>query len=175
MTRARGVAGDQMFLQQLEDEVAAIIALKRDKEKVAHDVREMRELIEQEKPPLNIWDFKTMRGGQVDLEFIAQFALITHQTEFLAGRTTGEVLERLPQSFLSISSVGELHHAYRIYTNLSQIMRLCLNEKLNPDDMPPGLADLLQRTVGEPDLSRVESLISEMAEIVGTIFDEVVV
>ncbi len=175
LTRARGVAGDQMFLQQLEDEVAAIIALKRDKEKVAHDVREMRELIEQEKPPLNIWDFKTMRGGQVDLEFIAQFALITHQTEFLAGRTTGEVLERLPQSFLSISSVGELHHAYRIYTNLSQIMRLCLNEKLNPDDMPPGLADLLQRTVGEPDLSRVESLISEMAEIVGTIFDEVVV
>ena len=174
LTRARGVAGDQLFLQELEDEVAAIIALKRDREKVCHDVREMRELIEQEKPPINIWDFKTMRGGQVDLEFIAQFALITHQSEFVVGRTTGEVLEKLPQSFLSISSVGELHHAYRVYTNLSQMMRLCLNDKLDPDDMPPGLADLLQRTVGEPDLNHVESLIVETANTVSEIFDDVV-
>ena len=174
LTRARGVAGDQLFLQELEDEVAAIIALKRDREKVSNDVREMRELIEQEKPPINIWDFKTMRGGQVDLEFIAQFALITHQSEFVVGRTTGEVLEQLPQSFLSISSVGELHHAYRVYTNLSQMMRLCLNDKLDPDDMPPGLADLLQRTVGEPDLNHVESLIVETANTVSQIFDDVV-
>ena len=174
LTRARGVAGDQLFLQELEDEVAAIIALKRDREKVSHDVREMRELIEQEKPPINIWDFKTMRGGQVDLEFIAQFALITHQSEFVVGRTTGEVLEQLPQSFLSISSVGELHHAYRVYTNLSQMMRLCLNDKLDPDDMPPGLADLLQRTVGEPDLNHVESLIVETANTVSQIFNDVV-
>ena len=175
LTRARGVAGDPMFLQQLEDEVAAIIALKRDREKVSHDVREMRELIGQEKPPINIWDFKTMRGGQVDLEFIAQFSLITHQSEFVVGRTTGEVLEQLPQSFLSISSVGELHHAYRIYTNLSQMMRLCLNDKLDPDDMPPGLSDLLQRIVGEPDLNHVESLIVETANTVSQIFDDVVV
>lgn len=175
LTRARGIAGDQMFLQQLEDEVAAIIALKRDRKSVAHDVREMRALIEKEKPPLNIWDFKTMRGGQVDLEFIAQFSLICHQNEFVIGRTTGEVLERLPQSFLDISSVGELHHAYRIYTNLSQMMRLCLNDKLDPVDMPPGLADLLQRTVGEPDLGHVESLIAEMANSVGTLFDQVIV
>jgi len=41
--------------------------------------------------------------------------------------------------------------------------------------MPPGLADLLQRTVGEPDLSHVESLIADMANTVGQIFDEVVV
>ena len=175
LTRARAIAGDQMFLQQLEDEVAAIIALKRDRKSVAHDVREMRALIEKEKPPLNIWDFKTMRGGQVDLEFIAQFSLICHQSEFVIGRTTGEVLERLPQSFLDISSVGELHHAYRIYTNLSQMMRLCLNDKLDPVDMPPGLADLLQRTVGEPDLGHVESLIAEMANSVGTLFDQVIV
>lgn len=175
LTRARAIAGDQMFLQQLEDEVVAIIALKRDRKSVAHDVREMRALIEKEKPPLNIWDFKTMRGGQVDLEFIAQFSLICHQNEFVIGRTTGEVLERLPQSFLDISSVGELHHAYRIYTNLSQIMRLCLNDKLDPVDMPPGLADLLQRTVGEPNLGHVESLIAEMANSVGTLFDQVIV
>lgn len=175
LTRARAIAGNQMFLQQLEDEVAAIIALKRDRKSVAHDVREMRALIEKEKPPLNIWDFKTMLGGQVDLEFIAQFSLICQQNEFVIGRTTGEVLERLPQSFLDISSVGELHHAYRIYTNLSQIMRLCLNDKLDPVDMPPGLADLLQRTVGEPDLGHVESLIAEMANSVGTLFDQVIV
>lgn len=175
LTRARAVAGDQMFLQQLEDEVVAILALKRDRKSVAHDVRDMRQLIEQEKPPLNIWDFKTLRGGQVDLEFIAQFALISHQCPFTIGRTTGEVLAHLPDSFLDLSAVGELHHAYRLYTNLSQVMRLCLNEKLDPNDMPPGLADLLQRTAGEPDLKRVESLVADTAQAVAEIFDRVVV
>ncbi|WP_297322332.1 bifunctional [glutamine synthetase] adenylyltransferase/[glutamine synthetase]-adenylyl-L-tyrosine phosphorylase [uncultured Bartonella sp.] len=175
LTRARAVAGDPLFLQRLEDEVRAIIALKRERKSVAGDVRDMRQLIEQEKPPLNIWDFKTMRGGQVDLEFIAQFALITHQSQFVIGRTTGEVLVNLPESFLDLTSIGELHHAYRIYTNLSQIMRLCLNDKLNPDDMPPGFADLLQRTAGEPDLQRVQSLIADAAKTVTEIFDRVVV
>lgn len=174
LTRARGIAGDQMFLQKLEDEVCAIIALNRDAKTIAKDVSEMRALIAEEKPPLNQWDLKTMDGGLVDLEFIAQFAAITHQADFEIGRTTADVLAHLPQTFLDSSSASELHHAYRLYTNLSQMMRLCLNEQLDPDDMPPGLSDLLQRAAGEPDLQRVEGLIAETGHSVAEIFRHVI-
>ncbi|ENN93385.1 bifunctional [glutamine synthetase] adenylyltransferase/[glutamine synthetase]-adenylyl-L-tyrosine phosphorylase [Bartonella bovis] len=173
LTRARGIAGDADFLQKLENEVRAIIALPRDKKMIAKEVREMRALIEQKKPPKNRWDLKTIPGGIMDLEFIAQFAVITHMIEFQIGTTTADILSHLPKSFLDQAFISELYYAYCLYTNLSQIMRLCLNDYLNPDDMPPGLGDLLLHSVGEPDLLRIEKLIEETGQSVRSIFTQV--
>lgn len=174
LTRARGVAGDALFLKKLEDEVRSVIAKTRDVKETAKDVRDMRTLIEDEKPPKNHWDFKTMPGGILDLEFLAQFAALTHQTEFEIGLTTGQVLARLKTGFIHASELGSLQSADRLYTNLSQIMRLCLNDDLDLEHMPPGLADLLQRAAGEPDLLRVESLITETMAGVRKIFNHAV-
>lgn len=174
LTRARGVAGDPAFLKKLENEVTKIIALPRDRVSVAKDVKEMRDLIEKEKPSISHWDIKTMRGGLVDLEFIAQFATIAHLVDFSVGRSTAEVLGHLPTTVIDNSTILELNHAYQLYTNLTQIMRLCLNDKLKLDDMPPGLADLLQRVAGEPDLQRVEGLLAENAQFVTKIFDHII-
>ncbi|WP_455482304.1 bifunctional [glutamine synthetase] adenylyltransferase/[glutamine synthetase]-adenylyl-L-tyrosine phosphorylase [Bartonella sp. B35(2025)] len=173
LTRARGIAGDPDFLQKLENEICTIIACSRNKKDVAKAVRKMRTLIEKEKPSENLWDLKIMPGGIMDLEFIAQFALITHVIEFKIGETTADILARLPKNFLNQSSISDLHYAYDLYTNLSQIIRLCLNDILNPNDMPPGLSDLLLNSVGEPDLSRVEELIEETRQLVRSIFVQV--
>lgn len=133
----------------------------------------MRALIEKEKPPENQWDLKTMLGGIMDLEFIAQFAVITHVIDFQIGATTADILARLPNNFLNQSFISDLRCAYGLYTNLSQIIRLCLNDALNPNDMPLGLSDLLLSSVGEPDLPRVEKLIKEMGQSVRSIFVQV--
>ncbi|EJF85733.1 bifunctional [glutamine synthetase] adenylyltransferase/[glutamine synthetase]-adenylyl-L-tyrosine phosphorylase [Candidatus Bartonella washoeensis] len=173
LTRARGVAGDSDFLQKLENEVCAIIAFSRDKKSVVKAVRDMRTLIEKEKPPKNQWDLKTMLGGIMDLEFIAQFAVVTHVIEFQIGATTADILAHLPNSFLNQSFVSDLCRAYSLYTNLSQITRLCLNDALNPHDMPLGLSDLLLTSAGEPDLPRIEKLIEETGQSVRSIFTQV--
>ncbi|EJF78312.1 glutamate-ammonia-ligase adenylyltransferase [Bartonella birtlesii LL-WM9] len=173
LTRARGIAGDRDFLQKLENEVCTIIAFPRDKKSVAKAVCEMRTLIEKEKPPKNQWDLKTMSGGIVDLEFITQFALITHVMEFHIGATTADILSQLPNSFLNQPFISDLHHAYGLYTNLSQIIRLCLNDLLDPHEMPPGLSDLLLSNVGEPDLLRAEKLIEETRQSVCSAFTHV--
>ncbi|WP_455466536.1 bifunctional [glutamine synthetase] adenylyltransferase/[glutamine synthetase]-adenylyl-L-tyrosine phosphorylase [Bartonella sp. B39] len=170
LTRARGIAGDPDFLQKLEKEVCEIISFPRNKKDVAKAVCEMRTLIAKEKPPENRWDLKTMPGGIMDLEFIAQFALITHVIVFQIGATTADILAQLPNSFLNQSFISDLHHAYRLYTNLSQIIRLCLNASIKSHDMPPGLSDLLLRCVGEPDLLRVEKLLEETEQSVCSAF-----
>lgn len=174
LTRARGIAGDHDFLQKLENEVCAIISFSRNKNDVAKAVCEMRTLIEKEKPPENRWDLKTMPGGIMDLEFIAQFALITHVITFQIGATTADTLSLLPNSFLNQTFISDLRYAYRLYTNLSQIIRLCLNASLDPNDMPLGLSDLLLNSVGEPDLLRVEKLIEETGQSVYSIFTQIV-
>ncbi|WP_208433900.1 bifunctional [glutamine synthetase] adenylyltransferase/[glutamine synthetase]-adenylyl-L-tyrosine phosphorylase [Bartonella taylorii] len=174
LTRARGIAGDHDFLQKLENEVCAIISFSRNKKDVAKAVCEMRTLIEKEKPPENRWDLKTMPGGIMDLEFIAQFALITHVIAFQIGATTVDTLSLLPNSFLNQTFISDLRYAYGLYTNLSQIIRLCLNASFDPNDMPLGLSDLLLNSVGEPDLLRVEKLIEETGQSVYSIFTQVV-
>ncbi|UNE54793.1 bifunctional [glutamine synthetase] adenylyltransferase/[glutamine synthetase]-adenylyl-L-tyrosine phosphorylase [Bartonella machadoae] len=173
LTRARGIAGDPDFLQKLENEICEIISFPRHKKDVAKAVCEMRTLIEKEKPPENRWDLKTMPGGIMDLEFIAQFALITHVSTFKIGATTADILAQLPNNFLHQSLIFDLHHAYSLYTNLSQMIRLCLNTSFDSHDMPPGLSDLLLKSVGEPDLLRVEKLLEETGQSVCSIFTRV--
>lgn len=163
LTRARTVAGDALFREQLEEEVAQIIALPRNAAHVATEVCDMRGLIEKEKPARTLWDLKTLPGGIIDLEFIAQYAVLTGRAAFETGRTTGGTLLYLPRDFATIMDGPDLHHAYVLFTDLSQIMQLCLNEAFNPNDMPPGLSLLLQRVVGEPDMTRVENLVHETA------------
>ena len=53
--------------------------MPRDKAKVAAEALEMRALIEKEKPPRDLWDIKLIPGGLIDLEFIAQVAVLGGQ------------------------------------------------------------------------------------------------
>ena len=58
-------------------EIDAILALPRDRAKVMAEAAEMRAMIEKEKPPRDLWDLKLIPGGLIDLEFIAQVAVLT--------------------------------------------------------------------------------------------------
>jgi hypothetical protein len=77
LTRARAVAGDASLCvpkpAALIDEVLATPA--GPVQSSCADLTEMRDLIEQEKPPRDIWDVKLIPGGLIDIEFIAQYAL----------------------------------------------------------------------------------------------------
>ena len=46
---------------------------KRDAEKIAREVRKMRALIAQEKGDSDPWDLKLVKGGLMDIEFVAQY------------------------------------------------------------------------------------------------------
>ncbi len=46
--------------------------------KIAADVRDMRQRIAAEKGTDNIWDLKQVRGGLVDVEFVAQYLQLIH-------------------------------------------------------------------------------------------------
>ena len=50
----------------------------------------MRAMIEKEKPPRDLWDLKLIPGGLIDLEFIAQVAVLTGGMSSRATRSTGD-------------------------------------------------------------------------------------
>jgi [glutamine synthetase] adenylyltransferase / [glutamine synthetase]-adenylyl-L-tyrosine phosphorylase len=167
LTRARPVAGDEAFLQRIEQEIDEILSMPRDPAKIAKDVAEMRALIEKEKPPRDLWDLKLKPGGIIDLEFIAQFAVLTgNVTGAERSTATEEVLRQLSPSLAGPSMVDDLTDAHRFYTNLSQTIRLCLTGEVVRDDLPPGLADLLCRAANLPDIKGVEAQLEETGRTV---------
>ncbi len=164
LTRARAVAGDEGLRDRAEAEVAEIIALPRDRAKILADAAEMRALLEEEKPARDLWDLKLLPGGLIDLEFIAQVAVLTGGCA--AGeRPTGtvDVLNALSDTFCPPQTREELADAHRLYTMLTQITRLCLEGGFDPDEAPPGFADLLLRQTDLPELKVLEAHVEETA------------
>jgi len=172
LTRARPVAGDASLCAEAAREVEAIVAMPRDPRKLRHDATEMRALLEEEKPARNIWDLKLISGGIIDLEFIAQVAVLSGKCPAEPRPTgTGEVLASLSPDFADDQTRSELLDAHRLYMTLTQIVRLCINGPLDSDDVPPGLADILLRSVDLPDFGVLEAHITETAGRVRGHFD----
>lgn len=172
LTRARVIAGDADFAGVIEADIASILGTPLVYSDVAREARQMRALIEKEKPPADEWDLKLALGGLIDLEFIAQVALLTGRVDE-AGRSTAtaEVLRHLADDLADLQVRGELFEAHRLYTTLTQIMRLCLTGNLDPADIPPGLSDLLIRSADAPDLSVLRALLKDTSINVRKLFD----
>ncbi|CCV05599.1 Glutamate-ammonia-ligase adenylyltransferase [Mesorhizobium metallidurans STM 2683] len=172
LARARAIGGDQALCTEVETEVTAVLALPRDAAKVMAEAFEMRAMIEKEKPPRDLWDIKLVSGGLIDLEFIAQVAVIAGQVE--AGRRatgTAEILSRLAPDFAETQVRRELCDAYVLYLALTQMIRLCLTGAFERDDVPPGLSDLLLAVTDLPDFGVLEAHLKETSQKVRKDFD----
>ncbi len=118
----------------------------------------MRALIEKEKPPHDKWDMKLIPGGLIDLEFIAQYAVLTGQVSGRERTTaTQDILARLTPAMADAQVRQELVEAHALYSALTQMIRLCLTGAFEPDDVPPGLSDLLIGTTDLPDFRVLEA------------------
>lgn len=172
LSRARAIGGDQTLCTEAEAEVAAVLALPRDSAKVMAEASEMRTMIEKEKPPRDLWDIKLIPGGLIDLEFIAQVAVITGKVE-AGSRITGtaEVLSRLAPDFAEVQVRQELCDAYALYLALTQMTRLCITGVFERDDVPPGLSDLLLAVTDLPDFGVLEAHLKETSQKVRKDFD----
>lgn len=172
LARARAVGGDAALCAEVETEVAALLALPRDVDKVKAEASEMRALIEKEKSPRDLWDIKLIPGGLIDLEFIAQVAVITGQVE-AGGRltATGEILSHLAPDFADADVRQQLCEAYQLYLALTQMTRLCLTGAFERDDVPPGLSDLLLAVTDLPDFGVLEAHLKETSRKVRKDFD----
>ncbi|BCG96010.1 glutamate-ammonia-ligase adenylyltransferase [Mesorhizobium sp. 131-2-1] len=172
LARARTIGGDAALCAEVETEVAAILALPRDAAKVMAEASEMRAMIEKEKPPRDLWDIKLIPGGLIDLEFIAQVAVLTGHVE--AGRratATADILARLSPDLAGADVRQALCDAYALYLALTQMIRLCLTGEFQRHDVPPGLSDLLLAVTDLPDFAVLEAYLKETSQKVRQDFD----
>jgi glutamate-ammonia-ligase adenylyltransferase len=177
LSRARLICGDASLTEAAERIISDVLSQKRDTAKVARDVGEMRELIDKEKAPENGWDLKLIPGGVIDIEFIAQYLALIAPAKGDAvkvnGLNTGEALKALGGRLMAPADLDTCLEAFNLYTELSQLIRLCIDGLFDPKEAPSGLVELVCRAGDCPDVKTLESEVKRLSKAVRKIFQAV--
>jgi glutamate-ammonia-ligase adenylyltransferase len=177
LTRARAISGPAALRARVGEAIRDTLVRPRDPAKIAADVREMRQRIEKEKATEDIWDLKQVRGGLVDIEFMAQYLqlIYAHRHPDILDQNTVQALRKLSSAnLLNERHADILIPGARLVNNLTQVIRLCIQGPFTPETAPDGLKDLLARAGEMPDFERLQGeLRRTLAEVAG-LFDTVV-
>ena len=111
LTRARPVAGDLTLCRMVMEGIRAVLCTRRDPDTLLADVAAMRERIDGERRTENRWRLKHVRGGVLDLEFIAQYHLLRYAAKHpsILAQSTQSMFRRLGEAgALAAEEAGEL-------------------------------------------------------------------
>jgi glutamate-ammonia-ligase adenylyltransferase len=178
LTRARVVAGPVALRRAINETIKEALTRLRDQHAVAEDVKAMRAKIVAEKGTTDIWDLKQVRGGLIDLEFIAQFLQIVSAAEHpdVLDQNTEMALTKLSAAQVLAPGDAEiLVPAARLYHTLTQVLRLCLDKPFVAAEAPRALKDLLARASDMPDFDALEATLENMLSAVHEAFDRIIV
>jgi glutamate-ammonia-ligase adenylyltransferase len=144
---------------------------------VCADVHEMRARIEKEKGTDNIWDLKQVRGGLVDVEFMAQYLQLVHAHVHpgVLDQNTVEAFRRLRDlGLLAPGHADVLIPATRLLHDLTQVLRLCVEGPFDPATAPKGLQALLARAGDAVSFAELEARLRSTLGAVSALFNEVI-
>jgi glutamate-ammonia-ligase adenylyltransferase len=176
LTRARVISSSSEFRERIEAIIGGVLTRPRDPAATAKDVVDMRRAIALEKGEDEIWDLKLAAGGLVDIDFIAQYLQLVHaaaKPEILSVSTL-QVLDNVKRLGLLPHAESEiLRAAARLYHDLTQILRLCVIGKFNPDNAGEDLLRVMARAGDTPDFSALEARVRETQAEVRRVFKAV--
>ncbi|MCH9806786.1 MAG: bifunctional [glutamine synthetase] adenylyltransferase/[glutamine synthetase]-adenylyl-L-tyrosine phosphorylase [Alphaproteobacteria bacterium] len=178
LTRARVVAGPDRLRDDIHAAIQDVLVRPRERNQIAADVLDMRKRIAAEKPTDNLWDIKNVRGGLLDLEFISQFLQLIHAARHpavLVKSTIGALRKLHESGLLSNAQADVLLPAGRLYSDLTQIMRICSDEAFDPQTAPLGMRELMTRASGEATFEALEQQLRQSTTQVLEVFEEIIV
>ena len=173
LTRARVISASPEFRGRIESVIREVLTRPRDAAGVAIDVADMRRAIAQEKGESDVWDLKHVAGGLVDIDFIAQYLQLAHASEKpdILDVSTLEVLDKAARlGVLPAASAEILRSAALLYHDLTQIVRLCVSEKFDPETAGGDLLQIMARAGDAPNFSSLQARVKEMQAEVREVF-----
>ena len=173
LTRARVVVGEADFTARIDEALQALLLAPRDPDTLLTDVAEMRARIEREFPARSAWSMKHLRGGLVDLDFLAQYLQLRHAAEHpeVLHPSTQEAFGRLAEAgLLDPGEAARLSAATRLMRRVQLLMRLTVGDTFDEESAPEGLKTLLARACEEQSFLGLRGHLLATAEGVYDVF-----
>ena len=170
LTRARVIGGSKDLKDKVSSIVLDILTQPRDEKKLRGDVLEMNDRLHEAKEGKTIWEIKQVYGGQLDLEFLAQYFQLSHAAneKNILHPNTGQALNAaLEAGIIKHDDAEILQRANRLYSDMIQLIRLCSDDKFSPETAPADFIARLCRCADVPDQTRLSV---ELQETQGSVF-----
>ena len=177
LTRARIIAGDTGLAADVAKAIRDTLTRKRDAATIAREVRKMRALIAHEKGDRNLWDLKLVRGGLMDIEFVAQYLTLAfaHARPEILDVSTRRAIDKAGRAGLvEANHVETLVEAHRLYTDATQFMRLAIAGRFDPKTAASGVKRRIAASAGFPDFEAFVAALDEARKRVREAFEAVV-
>ena len=145
LTRARVIAGPAALAADIEAAIRTVLTRRRDPLALVVDVAEMREKMAAEHPTKSLWEPKHVRGGLIDIEFIAQYLQLreAHAHPQVLSQNTFIALSRLGDAgILMPQAARELRNALALWQAVQARIRLNIGTGITAeggDDAPRSL------------------------------------
>ena len=169
LTRARVIHGPPGLVDRLADIVRATLRRPRDPATLVRDVADMRHRIAQQKPAKSVWDFKHLRGGLFDIDFVAQYLALRHAPERpdLLDPHPAEMLRRAAAAgLIDTADADRLRDARVLFSDVQSLLRLTLDgDEADFDETraPEGQRRLIAGTEDAHDLGELRARIEAEA------------
>ena len=178
LTRARIVHGEASLAREAETIFSSVLDQRREKDQTVLDIADMRARIAGEKPPDGEWDLKLIPGGLIDIEFIAQYMRLMAVTDGIdpgdADTQTALMLKALGPASVGESNTETLLSALNLYSEISQVTRLCLEPPFDPHAAPVAFQELLLKACDLADIPALQTHIQTTANSVREIFEKTI-
>ena len=167
LTRARVVVGDPAFTEAIDRAIHTLLTTPIAPERLLRDVAEMRARIEKEFPARSPWALKYLRGGLVDLDFLAQCLQLRHapaHPEVLDRSTQWAFVKLAEARCLDPKAAQRLASATRFMRKLQLLLRLTAGDALDEANAPEGLKELLSKAFDLSDFDALRARLLATAE-----------
>lgn len=148
LTRARVIIAPDALTAKIQHLIGDALIRPRPAGPLAAEVVEMRSRIEKEHGTKNPWSIKHVRGGLVDVEFIAQYqqlCLAGAHPEVLDTNTSAALGKLGSAAAIDPDDAVALIAAANFYHAVQAALRLCLQGAFDEDTAPNGLRQALVR------------------------------
>ena len=173
LCRARIIAGHPLLQGKVSEAITAILARKRQRAPLARAIGDMRRLVASEKGFAGSWDLKLAPGGILDVEFIAQYLILQHGSD-LRGTAAETFAHAAGRGALNADAAARLVTAYRLFTSVSQMLRLMVDGPFDPGSAAQGVKRRLSQATGLPDFASLEGAIDEARADVRAVFADLI-
>jgi len=155
--------------ERINQSIRAILTRKRDPEGLRRDVASMRQRVDRERRTDNVWRTKHVRGGLLDLEFMAQYLQLLHAAENpdCLSASTEEAFLRLGKAgYIQDDDAQALAAHTRFIERLQIILRLTVGMMRSPSRFSEGVQVALTTASGVETFEALEAkLISAQSEV----------
>ncbi len=176
LTRARLVYGPPTLVSRLQTVIRQTLLRPRDPDKLVLDVADMRERLAREKKTQSLWVVKHVRGGLVDIEFIAQYMQLRYapvHPQILSPNTARALLRIQEAGLLESVDVRALLDAHVFWMALHGLLRQSIEGVLD-EHAPPGLKAKLCRVCGTDNFEDLERGMTRHATRVHDVFKKLI-